>query len=120
GVTFKDNKGNVVTFGETKVPADWPSNIPVYSGKVISAVSSKENGKTAHVVVVETTDTPDAVLAFYKSKLSGFEQQNEMTSPQMQMLVLEDKKSKTSVSIVISSGSGKTTVQVAASKQTAT
>src|SRR5262249_55018715 len=75
GMTFKDNKGNVVTFGETKVPADWPSNVPVYSGKVISAVSSKDNGKTAHVVVIETTDTPDTVFAFYKSKMSGFEQQ---------------------------------------------
>lgn len=116
GMTFKDNKGNVVTLGETKIPADWPTSIPVYKGKVMSSVSTKEQGKTAHVVMVETTDSPDTVFAFYKSKLSGFEQQSEMNSNQVRMLVMEDKKAKTHVTVIIGISNGNTTVQVAATQ----
>jgi hypothetical protein len=116
GLTLKDNKGNVVTLGQTKVPADWPSNVPVYSGKVVSAVSSKDQGKTAQVVMIETTDTPDAVFTFYKSKLASFEQQSEMSSNQMRMLVVEDKKSKMHVSVVVGTSGANTTVQVAATQ----
>jgi hypothetical protein len=116
GLTLKDNKGNVMTLGQTTVPADWPSNVPVYSGKVVSAVSTKDQGKTAKVVMIETTDTPDAVFAFYKSKLSSFDQQSEMNSNQMRMLVVEDKKSKMHVSVVIGVSGTNTTVQVAATQ----
>lgn len=115
GVTFKDNKGNAVTIGENKVPADWPSSVPLYpKGKVVGAVSSKDNGKAGHMVTMETTDSADTVFAFFKSKLSGYDQQSEMNSPQMRMLVVEDKKSKLAITVVISASGSSTTVQVTA------
>ena len=117
GISVHDKNGNTVTVGENKVPADWPSNVPLYpNAKVMSAVSNHESGKASSVVTMQTTDAAPVVYTFFKAKLASFEQTSEVNANGMHMLVVEDKKTKQNISVVVSVSGAETTVQVATSK----
>jgi hypothetical protein len=82
-VSINDKKGTltIVTdagemmFGATaKIPADFPSAIPIYPGAnpVVSAKQADPKGKTTWTLNLETPDPTDKITAFYKDKLGAF------------------------------------------------
>lgn len=87
-LTVKSDKGTVAfNSGGGKVPEDWPSDVPLYpGGKVTMSMSSAGQ----HVLSLETADTPDQAVAFYKSKLSAMKQEATMTTEQQSMLAFKD------------------------------
>jgi hypothetical protein len=59
-----------------KVPDDFPSAVPIYPGAkpAFAARSTDPKGKAAWSVQLETPDSKDQVVAFYKDHMSGFKQ----------------------------------------------
>lgn len=95
-----------VTMGETaKIPDDFPKNVPVYPGATPKvAVKSAQGGKDTWSVVLETTDSKDKVVAYYKANLSGFTQASSMDVGTGFMQVYQSPKMD--VSLVVGSESG--------------
>jgi hypothetical protein len=51
----------------TKVPSDWPQDVDIYPG---SKVLMTRASPTQQVLFLDTADTPQAVVEFYKSKVA--------------------------------------------------
>ena len=71
-ITTDDGEFNI---GSSKVPDNWPSSIPMYSGAtVVSSMTStgSETGKVNGSIGLTTTDTPSQVITWYDSHLSGW------------------------------------------------
>jgi hypothetical protein len=69
-----------VTVGTgAKVPDDFPKAVPIYPGSTVAfAATTRETGKEAWTVNLETRDSKEAVAAYYKSNLGGFTQASNM------------------------------------------
>jgi hypothetical protein len=94
GVTIKNAEGEVFQSGKgTKVPADWPSDVPVYPGSTVFSAVSTPKQKFVHL---QTKDSPDTVVTFYKGKLAG-EKTHEMSMNETRAVTFKDGKRVTSV-----------------------
>ncbi len=94
--------------------ASLPAFVPVYpGGKVTTSVvgTGTSNGGT---IVVETSDSPDAVIAFYKQKsaASGFTQTANMNMNGMLMFTATSNSEKKSLQVMASTQNGKTQAQI--------
>lgn len=86
-LSFKNDKGTVALGAGAKVPDGWPQDVPLYPGAKVTAAMSNE----AQIVLgLETSDSPEQAVAFYKDKLSGMKQEAAMNTTQQQMLVYKD------------------------------
>ena len=52
------------------MPADFPTDVPVYSGARLTAAAKFSSGQTTWGMEWETTDTVERVHTFYADKLS--------------------------------------------------
>ena len=69
---YKDEKGNTATIGTgTKLPDDFPKDVPVYKGTILSSTAATQDNKKMFMVSIETTDTFDTVVGYYKSGLAS-------------------------------------------------
>lgn len=70
-VTVKGEHGETVTFGDQKLPSDWPSDVPVYGGAKISFSGSATNdeGKQGAQVILSTDDSVQKVSDYYRKEL---------------------------------------------------
>jgi len=84
-VTGKDGASLDINSG--KAITDYPSDVPLYSGK--SMMDMKNAEKNSRVVVIQTSDPLDKISDFYKSGLEskGWKTETNMTTPQMTMWV---------------------------------
>jgi hypothetical protein len=103
-------KDGDMSFGEgTKLPEEWPDDVPVYKGlKLISAMKTKEGFS----IQGTTTDSHDKVAEYYKEQVakSGWTEDTVMTQPQMAMLTY--KKDKRTLAIVISGQNAEISVSI--------
>jgi hypothetical protein len=115
-VTVKTADGSVVVSGEgVKVPEDFPRDVPVYPGsKLASAVSAAQSGAAGHMLTLQTSDSPDKVASFYKSKFPGWEVKMEMSSGGGKVLLLQSPDGKRSVTMVANPANGMTAVTLTA------
>lgn len=67
-----DNKGNTMTVGAgAKLPDNFPSSAPVYSGAtIVTSVTSNESGKAAYSVSMTSKDSYATVSSYYKKALA--------------------------------------------------
>ncbi len=104
-----------MTFGEgTKLPDNWPDDVPVYEGlKLLTAMTAPE-GST---IQGTTTDSLDKVTEFYKDRVTkdGWTEQTTMTQPQMSMLSYT-KEQRTLV-VTIGAADAETSVSLTVSGQ---
>ena len=66
-------EGDVVVENGHAIPHDFPVAIPIYPGAIVtkSAASRMHQGpNSTHVLMLNTTDSPDQVEAFYKQNLA--------------------------------------------------
>lgn len=112
-VTTKDGTAVFAGGSGTVVPADFPKDVPLYpGGKVTGSVSGTDKASGGHMVTFETSDAPEKVSDFYKSKLSGWKNSMEMSSGNGKMLVMTAPDEKRSVTVIASPSGGKTTVSL--------
>jgi hypothetical protein len=83
-----------------KLPDGWPAFLPAYTGAKIIAATSAPTGSS---VVMRSSDTPDQVFAFYKSKAeaAGFKKAAEMSLPQSKVGAFQ--KDGSNISLTVSS-----------------
>jgi hypothetical protein len=100
-----------MTFGTgAKIPDDFPKAVPVYPGaKPSLGAKSAAAGKDVWTVAMETTDTKDQVVAFYKSNLSGFTQASTMDLGTSTMSVYQSPKLDVTV-MAAAQSAGKTEI----------
>lgn len=70
-VTFGDKDNQVNISSDKKLPADFPSFIPVYPGTTVEGSSStKADGKVSYIVNLSSSDSYSKVYDYYTSQLS--------------------------------------------------
>jgi hypothetical protein len=74
-----------VTWEAKSMPADWPASLPQYPGSEVEAVQTHKQGDGVMMMVnLKTTDTEDAVIAFYEDKATaaGFTEAGTFSIPE--------------------------------------
>ena len=113
-MTITGANGEKVEFG-TGSSAKLPADIPLYPGaKVTASFSGQGKDGSGGMVSFTTTDTPDAVVAFYKQKAeaAGMAQTMNMDMNGTKSYVAANDKDKRSLAITATKGSDGTTGQV--------
>ena len=109
GVTVKSADGTAVLETQPgKIPDGWPKEIPAYPGAKVSM--SMMTGKDG-MLMLETTDAPDTVLAFYKSKL-GMKQQSEVNMESTRIVTFEDETNRRTLAVSAGPQDNKTFVNL--------
>jgi len=71
--------------GGTQLPEGWPASLPVYpNSEIVAAYSTGSGADQAFAVNLNTSATPEMVMAFYKEKAlaAGFTQVNAVNDPE--------------------------------------
>ena len=115
-ITVTTTDGSVYVGGEgVRVPEDFPKDVPLYPGsKLASAVSAAQSGSSGHMVTLQTSDPPEKVSSFYKSKFSAWRVKMEMSSGGGKVLLLQSPDEKRSITVVANASGGQTTVTLTA------
>lgn len=110
-IKTKNKKGEeVVLQTQTdRLPESWPKDIPPYPGAKING--SLVTGKGG-MLTLESSDTPDEVMAFYRSKVPQMKQKSEMKLDQSTMVTFEDDGGKRGLSVVATVEGGKTAIHL--------
>jgi hypothetical protein len=113
-VTDAKNKETVNYSSNGLASANLPSFVPLYPGaKVTTSVvgSGTANGGT---IVFVTSDSPEAVIAYYKQKsaAAGFAQTANMNMGGMTMFTATADAQKKSLQVMASTQNGKTQGQI--------
>ncbi|MBE7485585.1 MAG: hypothetical protein HS104_37150 [Polyangiaceae bacterium] len=110
-----DGKETEVQLGTgSSVPADFPKAVPIYPGaKVISAVTISQG--EGHMVMLNSSDSTQQVLEYYKKNLSGFKVDGELAGGDTTILNMSNAELTVSVSATKSSDDGTTLINLTAS-----
>jgi hypothetical protein len=102
-VSFKSDKGSLeINGGGTKLPDNWPQDVPLYPG---SKVTMSMSNPTQQMLSLETADSPEKAIEFYKGKLSAMKQEAAMNTEQQSMLYYKDANGR-QVQLAIGKESG--------------
>lgn len=119
-VTFTGKEGEKFTINSEggKVPDDYPKDVPVAGGaKVMMATTATNEGNTGTSLILESTDSHEKVLAFYKKGLADNGWKIETTISQPNVTIIAASKDKRNLSLQIGESEGKTSItQIVASK----
>ena len=111
-VTSDGGTGTVSVGTGAKIPDDFPATIPMYPGAKpsLAAKTADPRGKAAWSLALETADTKDQVVAFYKTKMSGFAVESSMDMGTTTMNVYKSAQYEVTMMVATESGSAKKTV----------
>lgn len=110
-IKTKNDKGEEVYLQTQtdRLPDSWPKDIPPYPGAKING--SLVTGKGG-MLMLETSDTPDQVIAFYRSKLPQMKQKSEMKLENHTMLTFEEAQGKRGLAVGATLQDGKTAIHL--------
>jgi hypothetical protein len=110
----KTKEGDL-SFGEgTKLPDQWPDDVPVYKGlKLLSATKTKESFS----IQGTTADSQGKVAAFYKEQVAKGGWTEETVTTQAQMAMMMYSKDKRSLAVIISAQDSETSVSITISSE---
>jgi hypothetical protein len=118
GVSFKskDGKGGDFVFNSQngKVPETWPKDIPPYPG---ASVTASMGSAASGMLMLETTDSAEKVLAFYKSKMGSMKETANMNAGGTSILTFEDEKSGRQLAVGATAQQGKTLINLQMSEK---
>ena len=87
-LSVKTDKGSLEVNGAGgKVPDSWPKDVPIYPGSKV-LVSMANEGQ--QVLSLETPDSPEKAVEYYKAQLASMKQEALMTTEQQSMLAYKD------------------------------
>lgn len=110
-IKAKNDKGeDVVLQTQTgQLPEAWPKDIPPYPGAKING--SLVTGKGG-MLMLETSDTPDQVMTFYRSRLPQMKQKSEMKLENHTLLTFEEGPGKRGLAVGATVQDGKTAIHL--------
>jgi len=94
----KDGTTSYAAGAGTKVPDTFPKDVQVYAGAKVMASVSVPNGQN---LMLESGDSIEKIVAFYKGQMSGGGWKEEMSMNQGTSSMLVYKKEPRTVSIVV-------------------
>lgn len=105
--------------GSNTLPTDWPSDAPTYPGAEIqySASMNPTTGKQGAMVVLQTSESAEKVLAYYKTQLQSQGWSIEGTMSAGGSTTLAAKKGERVLSLIVSDAEGKTAVTLAVGEE---
>jgi hypothetical protein len=112
-VTFTDNKGEKVTVASEggKLPDDYPKDAPVVGGaKVIMASATKSGDINSYSLVLESPDSFDNTVAFYKKELGNNKWKSEANVSSEKMTILTASKDTRNLVVQVTEADGKCSV----------
>lgn len=104
-----------------QIPADFPKGVPLYPGAaVMSGITSDQPDETTWSVGLQTLDSAEKVVAFYKSQFAvdasdTNDLPNNPVAGFIRILIFENALPGINVSVAVQPNGG-TTVQLSASK----
>ena len=103
-VTVSTDEGTA-EWGGNKLPDNWPSDAPIYpNSQVQFSGASNQNDNSNSTVVLQTSDSGEKVLAYYKQELVAKGWKIESTYEMSDAAMLGATKDKSSISVTIGSG----------------
>lgn len=122
-VEIKTKDGNLsITSGDEAADGAMPGGLAAYPGaKVVSRMNMTSSGDkgegSGSMVTLETSDSSDKVVAFYKDQLKtqGVTVESEMSTPDLVMLVGKTKSGE-AVQVMASKADGKMSIVLTAGK----
>jgi hypothetical protein len=100
--------GSSMDLNTGKPITDYPSDVPLYSGK--SVMDMKSGEKNARVVVLQTPDSLDKVGGFYKSQFDSQGWKTETSINTDKMVMYKASKDNRVLVVQIGADSGKTSI----------
>lgn len=98
-LNFKGQDGTSVSYGsDLKLPTDFPSVVPVYSGAKITATTTT---KTDSTVTLTSSDAAADILTWYEGQLSGWEKESAFDSEGYSMRTF--KKGQETITLAVGS-----------------
>jgi len=103
--------GGNVDVSVSKVPADWPAFLAPYPGATVQvAGTSRITGRLSGSLSMQTSDSPEQVLAHYSKSLSGFTLKQDLNMNGA--LTRSFTKDQQSVTLYVTSANGQTQANV--------
>lgn len=109
-VTVETAEGKMQAGEGVVIPEDFPEDVYVYDGKIISAI--KINEKNTFSVSIETGDNPQTVKARYESELKKSSWKIDNSMDLGGSIVINGQKTGRIASIIASLAEDKTTIVV--------
>ncbi len=106
------------TIGTQSMPADWPEDAPTYPGSTVaySASTNPETGKPTLAVVLSTKDTMAAAATYYKTELASRGWKVDTAMEAGGTSIFSATKEGRTISLLIASAEGQTTITMAIEK----
>ncbi len=102
GASIKTDEGEVAIGEKAELPDGFPDVVPVYPDmEIITSWKGTEDEKTTFSVSALTSDPGSTVFDWYKSKLGGWETENEFTNESEGEVVSSISASNGTYSLVI-------------------
>ena len=117
-IKFQDKKaGTNLEFGEnTKLPDDFPKDVPLYSQMTLRMAHSQKENETFFLQAT-SPDSPHQIAAFYKQEAAKNGWEEEASSEQGdQLRALSFKKADRNLQIIVAVTDEGTTISVNTSK----
>lgn len=100
------------------LPADWPTDVPVYAGATVQySASVTETGQPGSAAVLMTTDSAAQVASYYKKALKENGWTVESTIEAQGTTIFSATKDDRVVSFMSASAQGATTITLGVTKQ---
>lgn len=119
GSTTINNAQGTATVGGTTMPADWPTDAPTYAGAKVqySMSTNPATGKAGSAVILATSDSVDAVAAFYAKALAdnGWKIEGNMRGGGT--TIMGATKDDRIISLAIANSEGMTTITMGIGKK---
>ena len=115
GMNVKTDKGTVQTGNQASMPADWPSDVPAYPGSTVqmSGSANEEEGEDGRLVMLQSSESVQAVTDFYTQKLTGGGWTIEGNMKIAGSTVIAAKKGGQTLSLQVADAGGKTAITMA-------
>ena len=100
------------TAGSNSVPADWPTDAPVYAGSTVTYTASVNpaTGKPGNVIMLTSTAATQTVVDFYKSSLKANGWNVTGTMEAAGSSVITATKDDRTLSLAVSGAEGQTSI----------
>jgi hypothetical protein len=114
-IKSKNDKGEEVVLQTQTgtLPDSWPKDIPPYPGAKINGSLVMGRGG---MLTLESSDTPEQVMDFYRSNVSHMKKKSEMKLDNSTMLRFEDEQTKRGLSVVAVVQDGRTAIHLQTSE----
>ena len=97
-IETKDGTSSVSSGEGTKVPDTFPKDVPVYAGTKVLMSINVPNGMN---LMLESGDSLEKIVAFYKGKMTGAGWKEEMSMNQPSTTILVYKKEPRTVQLAV-------------------